>query len=112
MFNKLKQFKDIKDKAKMLQGMLANERATGAGGWGKVKITFDGNQHATEVLIDPSLLNDKANLEKAVKEAINDGVTNIQKILTSKMKDMGGLDLAKDIQDMMGSGGGDQGQQQ
>ena len=106
MFNKLKQFKDIRDKAKNLQSMLANERAEGAGGWNKVRITFDGNQHATQVMIDPSLLVDKASLEKGVLEAINDGVNNIQKILAAKMKDMGGLDLAKDIQGLMG---GDQG---
>ena len=105
MFNKLKQFKDIREKAKTLQAALAHETAEGQSGWGKVKIIFDGNQHATSVTIDPALLTDKNNLEKLLKEAINDGINNIQKILANKMKDMGGLDLAKDLQDMMGSEG-------
>lgn len=103
MFNKLKQFKDLREKAKTLQSALANEKAEGSAGWGKVKITFDGNQHATDVTIDASLLSDKANLEKLVKEAVNDGIGNIQKVLANKMKDMGGLDLAKDIQGLMGN---------
>ena len=102
MFNKLKQFKDLRDKANHLQAALANERAEGSSGWGKVKITFDGNQHATDLTIDPTLLTDKNNLEKLVLEAINDGIQNIQKTLASKMRDMGGLDLAKDVQDLMG----------
>lgn len=102
MFNKLKQFKDLRDKAKTLQSALSNEQAEGQSGWGKVKITFDGNQKATRLTIDPSLLADKNNLEKLVLEAVNDGVQNIQKILASKMKDLGGLDLAKDVQSLMG----------
>jgi DNA-binding YbaB/EbfC family protein len=102
MFTKLKQFKDLREKAKTLQSALANEKADGSAGWGKVKITFDGNQHATSVTIDPSLLSNQPALEKHIKDAINDGMANIQKILANKMKDMGGLDLAKDIQGMMG----------
>lgn len=102
MFNKLKQFKDLRDKAKHLQAALSNEKAEGSSGWGKVKVTFDGNQHATSLTIDPSLLSDKNQLEKLVLEAINDGVQNIQKVLATKMRDMGGLDLAKDVQDLMG----------
>lgn len=102
MFNKLKQFKDLRDKAKHLQTALSNEHAEGSSGWGKVKISFDGNQKATSLSIDPSLLSDKAQLEKLVLEAVNDGVQNIQKILAEKMKDMGGLDLAKEVQSLMG----------
>ncbi len=102
MFNKLKQFKDLRDKAKHLQNALSNEHADGSSGWGKAKITFDGNQKATGLSIDASLLSDKAQLEKLVLEAVNDGVQNIQKILAGKMKDMGGLDLAKEVQSLMG----------
>ncbi len=58
MFNKLKQFKDIRSKAKEIQSALANEKIEGSAGWGKVKITMDGNQRVLDVTIDPSLLSD------------------------------------------------------
>lgn len=103
MFNKLKQFKDLRDKAKTIQAALATESAEGSGGWGKVKVTLNGNQHATGVTIDPAALSDKAALEGYVKDAINDAMEKIQKVMAAKLKDVGGLDLAKDLQDMMGN---------
>ncbi len=102
MFSKLKQFKDVREKAKTLQTALSSEHAEGSAGWGKVKITFDGNQRATKVEIDPSILNDKSSTEKLVQEAINDGMQKVQKLMAAKLKDMGGLDLAKDMQNLMG----------
>lgn len=101
MFSKLKQFKDIRDKAKTIQAALADEKAQGSAAWGKLLITIDGNQHVTDVSIDNSLMNDKAKLENYIKEAINDGMTKIQKTMATKLRDIGGLDLAKDMQDMM-----------
>lgn len=105
MFNKLKQFKDIRDKAKQLQDMLGGESAEGASGWGKVKITVNGLQQVVSVAIDPSLASDIPKLQDLIKEAANDAMQNIQKKMALKMKDMGGLDLAKDLQDMVQQGG-------
>ncbi len=102
MFSKLKQFKDVREKAKTLQAALSSEHAEGSAGWGKVKVTFDGNQRATKVEIDPSVLKDKSSTEKLVQEAINDGMQKVQKLMAAKLKDMGGLDLAKDMQSLMG----------
>jgi len=104
MFNKLKQFKDIRDKAKVIQAALASEKAEGQAGWGKVKVEVDGNQHAVSVTIDPSAMEDKAKLEGMIKDAFNDAMQKIQKVMATKLKDIGGLDLAKDMQDMMGNG--------
>ncbi len=102
MFSKLKQFKDLRSKAKHIQTELANEKAEGAGGWGKVKVTLDGNQHCQSVSIDPSVMADKAKLEDMLREAFNDGMTKIQKIMAAKLKESGGLDLANDLKDLMG----------
>lgn len=102
MFSKLKQVMDIRDKAKTLQAALSNEKVEGSAGWGKVKISFDGTQRATSVFIDPAALAEKTALEALVKEAINDGMEKLQKQLAGKMKDLGGMDLAKQMQDMMG----------
>jgi len=101
MFQKLKQFKDIRDKAKVIQNALSEEKAEGTGGWGKVKVTMDGNQKVQSVDIDESLLTDKNALQNAVKDATNDAIGKIQKIMTQKMKDLGGDDLARDVQQLM-----------
>ncbi len=103
MFNKLKQFKDIRDKAKSVQNALAGESAEGAAGWGKVKVTVNGNQQVVAVNIDPSCMDDREKLQTLILEATNDAMQKIQKIMASKLKDMGGLDLAKDLQSLMGS---------
>lgn len=102
MFNKLKQFKDLRDKAKHLQAALSEEKAEGQAGWGKVKTVIDGNQHCTSVTIDPSAMADKTKLEEMLREAFNDGMVKIQKIMAEKLKEGGGLDLAKDLKELMG----------
>lgn len=98
MFSKLKQFKDLKDKAKTLQTMLAAEVAEGSAGWGKVKISVNGNQEVLSVSIEPDVLSDKTKLEGLVKEAMNDAFKKLQAKLSSKMREGGGLDLAAELQ--------------
>lgn len=101
MFQKLKQFKDIRSRAKTIQSALSEEKVEGSGSWGKVKVTMDGNQKVTDVQIDDSLLGNKSDLQNGFKEATNEAVTKIQKIMTQKMKDMGGDELASDVQQLM-----------
>jgi DNA-binding YbaB/EbfC family protein len=103
MFSKLKQFKDIRDKAKTIQNALSQERIEGSAAWGKVKVTMDGNQRVTNVSIEPDLMSDKAKLETTMKEAFNDAIEKVQKVMAAKLKDLGGLDLAEDMKDMMGN---------
>ena len=102
MFSKLKQFKDIRSKAKHIQDALATERIEGSAGWGKVKISMNGNQRVLEVTIDKTLFSDPDGLATHVKDAVNDAITKVQKTMASKLKDLGGDDLAKDVQEMMG----------
>jgi DNA-binding YbaB/EbfC family protein len=102
MFNKLKQIKDLRDKGKQIQAALEKETVQGSASWGKINITINGNQKVTEVKIDESLLNDKEKLENGIKDAFNDGMVKMQKLMASKMNDIGGLDLAKSLQEMIG----------
>lgn len=96
MFNKLKQFKDLRDTAKELKNSLAEEIVEGSGGWGKVKIKIDGNQEMKSVEIDPEYLNPdkKEKLQNDIKDAFNDGIKKIQKVMAEKMKNSD-LDLSK-----------------
>ncbi len=91
MFNKLKQFKDIRDQAKDMQSKLAEESANAESAG--VSLTMDGNLRLTKVNISPDLLNPekKAKLEKAFKDAHDDVSKKIQKIMASKMREMGGI---------------------
>ena len=95
MFEKLKQFKDLRDKAKQLQNALATEKVDGTGAWGKVKVEMDGNQSVIAVDVSPDLLNptDKTKLQDGIKEALNDALKKAQKKMMEKMKDLGGLNL-------------------
>jgi len=91
MFNKLKQFKDIRDQAKDMQNKLAEESVTCESGG--VSITMDGNLKITKVNVSPELLNPekKAKLEKAFQDTYEDVSKKIQRIMAMKMKEMGGL---------------------
>lgn len=91
MFNKLKQFKDLRNQAKQIKDTLAQETAEGSAEWGKVKIKLDGNQEVLSVKIDPELLtsDNKDKLESAIKEATNDAIKKIQRIMADKMRQSG-----------------------
>ncbi len=99
MFNKLKQFKDLRDQAKQLQNTLAHESAQGSSG--SVQITINGNQEITEVTIQETGLADKSALEKDIMNATNKAIKNVQKIMALKMREMGDFDISK----MLGGGG-------
>lgn len=91
MFNKLKQFKDLKDQAKILKDMLAKETAEGSGAWGKVKIIMNGNQEVQSVTVDPEFLalDKKEKLEQGIKEATNDAIKKVQRVMAEKIQSMG-----------------------
>jgi DNA-binding YbaB/EbfC family protein len=103
IFSKIKQVNEIRDKAKQLQAALAQETAEGTAGWGKIKVVINGNQQIQSVTIDPELLSDKSKLETLLRDAINDAIQKVQRVMATKLKDIGGLDLAKDLGDLQGS---------
>jgi len=93
MFSKLKYLKDLRSQAKTMQNALAEEKAEGSAAWGKVKIVMNGNQEVLSISIDPELVKQesKDKLESAIKEATNDAIKKVQRIMAKKMQDMGGL---------------------
>lgn len=99
MFNKLKQFKDLRDQAKQLQNTLSHESAKGSSG--SVEVTINGNQEITAVVIQDTGLTDKTALEKDMMNATNKAIKNVQKIMALKMREMGDFDISK----MLGGSG-------
>jgi len=89
MFNKLKNFKELKNQAKQIQSQLAEVTEEGSGAWGKVKITMNGNQEVISVNIDQELLNDQNKIQDGVKEATNDAVKKVQRAAAMKMQQSG-----------------------
>ena len=91
MFNKLKQFKDIRSQAKDLQNKLSEESVSINNNG--VTLTMDGNLKIIKLNIDQSLLapEKKNKLETAIKDAYEDAMKKIQRIMAMKMKEMGGL---------------------
>ena len=91
MFNKLKQFKDLRDQGKALQSKLSQESVTSTSAG--VSLTLDGNLTMTGLVIPTDLLSPdkKAKLESAIKDAHGDAIKKIQRIMAVKMKEMGGL---------------------
>jgi len=87
MFNKLKQFKDLRSKAKQMQTALSGESVTEE--YGGIKITMNGNMEVTFISIDPSLTGGA--LDSNVKQAINKVIQKTQKLMAQKMKEMGGM---------------------
>ncbi len=93
VFSKLKQFKDLREQGKKLQGALAGETVTVRTMGDKVLLTMDGNLQITGLVIDPEVLSPgfKTKLEAAIKEAHGDALKKMQRIIAAKMQEMGGM---------------------
>lgn len=87
MFNKLKQFKDLRSQAKTMQNALASETVTIEKNG--VKIVMNGNLEITSVVINDDIA--KKSIESAVSNNVNDAIKKVQKIMATKMQEMGGF---------------------
>jgi len=87
MFNKLKQFKDMRSQAKDLQKTLADEYVSEESNGVKVKL--NGNLEVQEVKVNTEL--EKDYLERTIKDVTNKAIKKTQKIMAKKMQDMGGI---------------------
>ena len=87
MFNKLKQYKDLRDQAKTLQNMMAQQTITVEKNG--VKLTINGNFEITTLNINNEL--SKESLERTLTDCFNDATKKIQRVLAEKMQGMGGM---------------------
>jgi DNA-binding YbaB/EbfC family protein len=94
IFSKLKQFKDMRDKAKSLQTSLSVEKVEGSAAWGKLKIEMDGNLSVLGVSLSEELLTSgKEKLESTIKDAVNDAIKKAQQKMIAKMRASGDLKI-------------------
>ncbi|MBU2575528.1 YbaB/EbfC family nucleoid-associated protein [Patescibacteria group bacterium] len=92
MFNKLKQFKNLRAQAKTLQNALKEETVEVEKHG--VKIVMDGNQEIISIDVSTDLLNPekKQKLESAIKDANTSAIEKTKRIMAQKMQSMGGLE--------------------
>ena len=88
MFNKLKQFKDMRDQGKAMKAMLDEIMVVGGGAGNKVMLTMNGSHEVIAVQIEDGT--EKADIERGVKEAIADVNKKLQQELIKKMQENGG----------------------
>jgi DNA-binding protein YbaB len=87
MFNKLKQFKDLRSQAKTMQSALAQETISEEKNG--VKIILNGNMEILELHLNENL--SKNAQEDAVKACFNEAIKKAQRVMAKKLQDMGGI---------------------
>ncbi|MFH0853600.1 MAG: YbaB/EbfC family nucleoid-associated protein [bacterium] len=91
MFDKLKQIKDLRDQAKALQDILAQETINHDVKDGKLSMVMDGNQKVLSLSIDPEYLTSekKEDLEQGLKELMTETTEKAQQQVALKMRSSG-----------------------
>lgn len=87
MFNKLKQFKDLRSQAKVMQSALAQETVTEEKNG--VKLTLNGNMEIVALSLNAEL--SLSQQEEAVKACFNEALKRTQRLMAKKMQEMGGF---------------------
>ncbi len=87
MFNKLKQFKDLRSQAKTMQEELSKETVTVEKGG--IKVVMDGNMKVSSISINPDM--EHRAIEKTMTDNINEALKKTQKMMAQKMQEMGGV---------------------
>ncbi len=89
MFNKLKQFNDLRKQANDLKSMLAKESVEVENK--AVKMVMDGNQEIKSFELKSEMLspNHKNDLEKYLKEAFAECTKKVQRKMAMKMQESG-----------------------
>ena len=88
MLSKLKQFKDMREQGKKMQGLMEGESVTVRAAGNKIVLTMDGNMQISGLAIDDELLNpaNKEKLQNGIKEAHSDAFKKIQRTIAMKMQ--------------------------
>jgi len=87
MFNKLKQFKDLRSQAKTMKSALSEETVTEEKNG--VKIVLNGNMELMELSLNKDMSPQAQ--ETIIKSCFNDALKRAQRLMAKKLQDMGGL---------------------
>ena len=78
----------MRKQAKQIEMMLAQEEITGKSSGSKIEITMDGNQTVKSVKVDDSIVGDRGDIARNIREALEDLNKKHKKMLQSKFGSM------------------------
>jgi len=86
------QIKKMQEQMEAAQAQLAVETVTSSAGGGAIKVTMTGDQHCTQVIIDPELVKDAdaEMLQDLVLSAVNLALDDSRKLAETKMGPLAG----------------------
>ena len=90
LFDKIKDINEMRKQAKQIELMLGSEEVTGKSGGEKIKITIDGNQKVKSVEVADSIVGDRGEIARNIREALEDVNAKHKKMLQSKFGNMMG----------------------
>jgi nucleoid-associated protein EbfC len=88
----MQQIKKMQEQLAAAQAQLAEETVTATVGGGVVKVTMTGDQHCTEVTIDPALLQDldAEMLQDMILSAVNMALDQSRELAAERMGPLAG----------------------
>ncbi len=92
MLEKMKQLYELQKKARAIQKELANSIIDVSRADGKIRVVFNGEQKVQSISIAEEFLmpERKMELEKYLKDCIEEAIASSQKVAAGKMKDIAG----------------------
>lgn len=88
IFDKLKDVNEMRKQAKQIELMLAQEEVTGKSSGSKIEIIIDGNQVVKSVKVDDSIVGDRGDIARNIREALEDLNKKHKKMLQTKFGSM------------------------
>ncbi len=90
LFDKVKDLNEMRKQAKQIEMMLGAEEVVGKSPGEKIKITIDGNQVVKSVEVSDSIVGDRGEIARNIREALEDLNKKHKKMLQSKFGNMMG----------------------
>lgn len=84
IFDKIKDINAMRQEAKQLELALSQISVSGSSSGNKIQITMDGNQNIQSVVVDDSIVGDRAEIARNVRGALEDLFKQHKKALQSK----------------------------
>ena len=88
LFDQLKDVNAMRQQAKQMQMLLANEEIMGQSKDALIRIVMDGNQNIKSVEVMDEVVGDRKKIAQDIREALGDMNENYKKLMASKFGNM------------------------
>jgi DNA-binding protein YbaB len=88
LFDQLKDVNAMRQQAKQMQMMLANEEIMGQSKDALIRIVMDGNQNIKSVEVMDEVAGDRKKIAQDIREALTDMNENYKKLMANKFGNM------------------------